>query len=221
MFDIQMKVSALASHGTQWILWLLLALSLVGGAIVVERAAFLLFSRDDVSLLRAEMRRLLARGDRERARHRLEESTSFEAKVALAALSADTMNGAEQRMAGEGQLARIQMERNLAFLGTVASNAPFVGLLGTVIGIVRAFHELGGSGAHVSAGLMTEIGEALVATAIGLLVALPAVAFFNLFQRIIRIRIARADALGREVLAYFDPRGDERGARSGTGAMEA
>ena len=76
-------------------------------------------------------------------------------------------------------------------------------LLGTVIGIVRAFHELGGSGARVSAGLMIEIGEALVATAIGLLVALPAVAFFNLFQRIIRIRIARADALGREVLAYL------------------
>jgi biopolymer transport protein ExbB len=95
------------------------------------------------------------------------------------------------------------MERNLAFLGTVGNNAPFVGLLGTVIGIIRAFQELNQSQGQVSAGLMAQIGEALVATAIGLLVALPAVAFFNLFQRVIKTRATRADALGREVLAYM------------------
>jgi biopolymer transport protein ExbB len=209
MFDIQVKVSALAAYGTQWVLWLLVALSVIGVAIIIERAVLLLSSRDDIERLREEVRRALAKGERERALHRLEESTSFEARVARAALGADSIAAAEQRMAGEGQLARIQMEKHLAFLGTVASNAPFVGLLGTVIGIVRAFHQLGGSGAQVSAGLMAEIGEALIATAFGLLVALPAVAFFNLFQRAIRIRMARADALAREVLAYF---GAERAA---------
>ena len=95
------------------------------------------------------------------------------------------------------------MERNLAFLGTVGNNAPFVGLLGTVIGIIGAFKKLDESAGQVTAGLMAQIGEALVATAIGILVALPAVAFYNFFMRTIRNRLSRADALGRHVLAML------------------
>jgi biopolymer transport protein ExbB len=49
---------------------------------------------------------------------------------------------------------------------------------------------------------MTEVGEALVATAVGLMIALPAVTFFNLFQRVIRARVGRAEALVREILAF-------------------
>jgi biopolymer transport protein ExbB len=203
MIDIHAKIGELAAYGTRWVLWILVLLSVAGVAIIIERTVLLLSSRDDVARLRAELRALLSRGQPEQALHRLEESPSFEARIAAAGLGADSAEGAEQRMTGEGEMAKIQMERNLAFLGTVANNAPFVGLLGTVIGIVRAFRQLGSSGAQVSAGLMVEIGEALVATAAGLLVALPAVAFFNLFQRTIRTRIARADALGREVLAYL------------------
>lgn len=115
-------------------------------------------------------------------------------------------------MAGESALAKLAMERNLAFVGTVGNNAPFVGLLGTVIGIIRAFRELEAHGGLVSSGLLTEVGEALVATAVGLLVALPAIAFFNLFQRVIRARLGRAQALGFEVLAFLAARADARGA---------
>jgi biopolymer transport protein ExbB len=95
------------------------------------------------------------------------------------------------------------MEKRLAFLGTLGNNAPFIGLLGTVIGIIRAFHELNDSAGKVTAGLMSEVGEALVATAIGILVALPAIAAFNYFQRIIKARLARAEALSRDVMAYL------------------
>ncbi len=95
------------------------------------------------------------------------------------------------------------MERNLAFLGTVGNNAPFVGLLGTVIGVIRAFQELNESQGQVSTGLMSEVGEALVATAIGILVALPAVATYNYFQRVIKKRLVWSDALGRDILAYL------------------
>ena len=108
----------------------------------------------------------------------------------------------EERMASEAQMLRLSLERRLALLGTVGSNAPFVGLLGTVIGIIRAFHALDEGGGQVSTALMSEIGEALTATAVGLLVALPAVAFFNFFQRQIGARIARAEALGREMLSF-------------------
>ena len=106
-------------------------------------------------------------------------------------------------MQGESELCRLSMEKNLALLGTLGNNAPFIGLLGTVIGIVRSFHALQSSAGQVSAGLMSEIGEALVSTAIGLLVALPAVAAFNLFQRLIRTRMARATALSHEILAFM------------------
>jgi biopolymer transport protein ExbB/TolQ len=106
-------------------------------------------------------------------------------------------------MNGATQLAKLRMEKRLAFLGTLGSNAPFIGLLGTVIGIIRAFHELNSAAGKVTSGLMAEVGEALVATAIGILVALPAITFYNAFQRIIKARLARAQAFGHEVLAHL------------------
>jgi len=76
-------------------------------------------------------------------------------------------------------------------------------LLGTVIGIIRAFRAMEASAGRMSAHLLSEIGEALVATAVGLLVALPAIALYNAFQRTVASRLMRADALSREVLAFL------------------
>ena len=196
------RITSLAQFGASWVLWLLLALSIVAVAVAIERAVLFLSSRDDIVRLRDELRVLLSRGDANAARRKLEESPSFEARVAAAGLNADGSASAEERIAGETELVRLTMEKNLTVLGTLGNNAPFVGLLGTVIGIVRAFRELESSSGQVSAGLMAEIGEALVATAVGLVVALPAVAFFNLSQRVIRARLARAGALGHEILAF-------------------
>ncbi len=196
------RITSLAQFGASWVLWLLVALSIVAVAVAIERAVLFLSSRDDIVRLRDELRALLSRGDSGAARRRLEESPSFEARVAAAGLNADGSASAEERIAGETELVRLTMEKNLTVLGTLGNNAPFIGLLGTVIGIVRAFRELEHSSGQVSAGLMSEIGEALVATAVGLVVALPAVAFFNFYQRIIRARLARAGALGHEILAF-------------------
>jgi biopolymer transport protein ExbB len=201
--SIDQALQGFASLGARWVLWLLVALSLVAVAIIVERTAYLLSIRDDHSKLRAELRLLLSRGQTEQAQKRLGESPSSEARIVSAGIGAKSAKEAEQRMTGESELQRLFMERRLAFLGTLGNNAPFIGLLGTVIGIIGAFHQLDASAGRLSAGLMAEIGEALIATAVGLVVALPAVATFNLFQRIIRVRLSRASALGREVLAYF------------------
>lgn len=75
-----------------------------------------------------------------------------------------------------------ELERGLGFLGTVGSNAPFVGLTGTVLGILAAFQAMAGSGVQGGAGVMSSISGALVATAAGLFVAIPAVVFHNLLQ---------------------------------------
>jgi biopolymer transport protein ExbB len=192
-------------NGAEWVMWLLVALSIIGFAIATERAIALVRTRDHVGAVGIDMMRLLKRGDLEAAKARLARSPSFEAKVVAAglALAEAGPQAAEEGMLGAAQLAKLQMEKRLSFLGTLGANAPFVGLLGTVIGIVRAFHMLDQSGGKVSSGLMSEVGGALVATAIGILVAIPAVAFFNAFQRVIKTRLARADALGRELLAQL------------------
>jgi len=203
--DIQRQLTAFAMLGATWVMWLLVILSVIGLTIVLERAYYLLSSMGNFEQLRAEVRRYLEARNGAADRRQLARHKSFEAKVALAGLDAvhDGPAAAEERMAVESQRARMTMERNVAFLGTVGNNAPFVGLLGTVIGVIRAFHELDAAAGQVTRGLMTEIGEALVATAIGILVALPAVAFYNLYQRIIRRRLQRAESLSREILAFL------------------
>jgi biopolymer transport protein ExbB len=203
--DIQERLTAFAMLGATWVMWLLVLLSIVGLAIVLERAYYFASSRDDIAKLKTDLNAQLRKNDLEGARKLLKGSGSQEAQVALSGLEVveDGADSAQVQMTAQSAMVRLNMERNLAFLGTVGNNAPFVGLAGTVIGIIRAFHELNSSGGQVSASLMAEVGEALVATLIGLLVALPTVAFFNLFQRLIKTRITRADALGKDVLSYL------------------
>jgi biopolymer transport protein ExbB/TolQ len=210
--DIQERLTAFAMLGATWVMWLLVGLSILGLAIILDRAYYFLATRDDIGKLKAAMLAKLKANDVDGARTVLRQSKSAEALIVLAGLDAveDGADSAEARMEGEATLRKLDMERNLAFLGTVGNNAPFVGLAGTVIGIVRSFAQLEQSQGQVSAGLMADIGEALVATLIGLLVALPAVATFNFFQRLIKARVVRGEAMGKDVLAYlksvrFDP----------------
>lgn len=206
---IEDKLRALAGLGAGWVMWLLLGLSVIVLAIAIERAIVLFFRQDDVSDLRRNLASALGRGDIEAAHGHVATSRTVEARVLGAGLKAFPRGipAMEERLASEAQMTKLTLEKRLAVLGTIGSNAPFVGLLGTVIGIIRAFRALDASGGQVSTALMTEIGEALTATAIGLFVALPAVALFNFFQREIAARIARAEALGREALSFLK---DER-----------
>ena len=202
--DIENKLKALAGMGAGWVMWLLVFTSVLVVAVALERAIVLFLQSDDVDGLRRNLASALGRGDLVAARRIVLASRAVEARVLEAGLGALPRGAAamEERLASEAQLVRLRLERRLAFIGTVGSNAPFIGLLGTVIGIIRAFHALDASGGQMSTALMAEIGEALTATAIGLFVALPAVALFNVFSRQIATRIARAEALGRELLSF-------------------
>lgn len=204
---LQDALTSMALMGAEWVMWLLLALSVVAVAVIVERAIFFVTSRDDARLGR-QLRELLSSGDLEEAQRHLEATSGFGARVAAAALRTRSLDnpagrGAEECVAAERARCKLAMEKRLAFLGTLGNNAPFVGLLGTVIGIIAAFSELAANSGQVSAGLMAEIGEALVVTGLGLLVALPAVASFNLFQQLITGRIERGEALAQQVIAYM------------------
>jgi len=89
-------------------------------------------------------------------------------------------------------------------LGTLGNNAPFIGLLGTVLGVIRAFHDLGASAGQGPEVVMQGISEALVATAVGIIVALPCVAFYNLFQKRIKDAMVDADRFGKQLIAALE-----------------
>jgi biopolymer transport protein ExbB len=204
---------AMVGLGTGWVLILMLVLSVVSLAIMLERAWLYWSLRDDIDELMRDLGRLLRGGDMDGARRRLEASRSAEAAVVVAGLveSDRGVEAAQEAMEGASALQRLKLEKRLAFLGTLGNNAPFIGLLGTVIGIIAAFDELGkvkmaaASGATQLApeAVMARISEALVATAIGILIAIPAVAAFNAFQRVVKGTVANTDALGHLLLAHL------------------
>jgi biopolymer transport protein ExbB len=156
----------------------------------------------------------LRAGDLDGAKKRMDASPSAEAAVVSAGLlEADRgARAAEEAMQGAAALQRIKLERRLAFLGTLGNNAPFIGLFGTVIGVVQAFEALGKQSVATGVAtaptmapqeVMSAIAEALVATAVGLAVAIPAVAMYNVFQRKAKAILANTEALSRVLLAYL------------------
>ena len=100
------------------------------------------------------------------------------------------------------------MERGLSVLATVGSNAPFIGLFGTVLGIMAAFNDLAQTNAEASEAVMAGISEALVATAVGLLVAIPAVVLYNMFTRQVRTRQTQTESLAQLLLARLTGEGE-------------
>src|SRR4051794_25703069 len=124
--------------GSEWVLWLLLCLSVISVAVMVERAIFLR-ARGDADALARELRALLKGGDVEGARQALAGRTAPAAVVAAAGIDHYDRGSeaAGEAMAGAKARLRIDMERNLGVLGTLGNNAPFIGLFGTVLGIIK------------------------------------------------------------------------------------
>jgi biopolymer transport protein ExbB len=199
---------SLLAVGASPVMWLMLGLSIASVAVILERAWLFIRIHANVDALSRELRDRLRVGDLLGAQSALKQSDSAEALIVRAGLDelSHGPNAVREAMAGATLLQRNRLERGLNYLGTLASNAPFVGLFGTVIGIILAFEELGASGAKgsASAAVMGSIAEALVATAVGIGVAVPAVVAFNAYQKRIRVIIDQATALGHVLLAHVE-----------------
>ena len=94
---------------------------------------------------------------------------------------------------------RLQLERNLGVLGTMGNTAPLIGLLGTVWGIMRAFHDMASTGSAGPSVVAAGVAEALFTTAAALAVAVPAVMLYNHFVRRIAVMLTQAENLARGV----------------------
>jgi biopolymer transport protein ExbB/TolQ len=181
--DRLLKVALL---GSSWVLWLLLALSVVSLVAILERVAFFRRRRNGASL-RAQLSAAARVGDWAAIERALAEDSSVEAEVLRAALP--WRDGGAQSLSDaiDSELGRVRQEldRGANLLGTLGNNAPFIGLFGTVIGVIEAFQHLGSSAARAGnmGNVMSGIAEALIATAVGIFVAIPAVVAFNVANK--------------------------------------
>jgi biopolymer transport protein ExbB len=189
--------------GSEWVLWLLIGLSVLSVAVMVERAIFLSARGMSFDALAKQLTQFLKVGDVAGARLVLSGLRGPEARVGVAGLE-QAGRGTEaisEAMAATKSRVRLEMEKNLGVLGTLGNNAPFIGLFGTVLGIIKAFADLSHNQGGGAATVMSGISEALVATAVGLMVAIPAVIAFNFFQGKIRQSLGRVDAMAHLILS--------------------
>lgn len=190
---------------SEWVLWLLLALSVVSIGVMVERFFFYRSRRIDADAVRAALTKRLDVGDYAGAADVLKKHDALATNVVLAGLQAYDKGpeSVEDLITGALGREKNRYEKRLNFLATLASNAPYVGLFGTVLGIVRSFRDLAANMSEASSAVMAGIAEALIATAVGLLVAIPAVVAFNVFKAKVKDAVTDCQMLARVLLAQL------------------
>ena len=194
-----LKVMALS--GGDWVIYLLLAASVLAAAVIAERAYVLSGETRRLRALKESLGAPLAAGDRKGIEGAVGAAAGAASRILASCLAAGGRGAAEDRLVAATLDERRFLETRLLILGTMGSNAPFVGLFGTVLGVIRAFHDLSsdsGAGPEV---VMRGLSEALVATAVGLFVAIPCVIAYNYLQKRVADLLSSVEALSRLILA--------------------
>jgi biopolymer transport protein ExbB/biopolymer transport protein TolQ len=201
------KLLSIAQVSGQAVLYILLALSVVSIGIILERFVYFARRKIDAAKVGRKVVDYLRDGDVDGARTYLKTLPGVEAEVICDALGwyNDGPDAVAEVIAGGPKERRKGYESGLLFLGTLGNNAPFVGLFGTVLGIVTAFRELANAAGSTNGmnNVMSGIAEALVATAVGILVALPAVIAYNSFQKKCQDLEENTMSIGNLVLAQM------------------
>ena len=183
---LEEKMFAFAMLGSEWVLWLLVLLSAACVTVAIERVLFLSQNRTPLDKLQQAFSRFLEGDTKEAFCANLKDLPGIESNVLQSGLAAHERGGnsaAENAIAGQIVFERTRLDRGIIIIGTTGSNAPFLGLFGTVLGIIKAFADLATATDEGAASVMAGISEALVATAIGLLVAIPAVILYNYLRQ--------------------------------------
>ena len=165
-------------------MWALLLLSVIAVAIVIERLFFFASQHTDSNALLRTLGTKIAADDLAGAVKVCQQSKGMLPRILEFGLQRGKKNRADITDALSIALMRYlaELERNLAVIGTIAVIAPFVGLFGTVLGIIRAFQDIALKGNSTPAVVAAGVSEALITTAAGLFVAVIAVIFFNYFK---------------------------------------
>lgn len=195
----------IALLGAEWVLYLLLLISVLSVAVIIERAKFFKNNQRKMDLLSNEIRAAAQKGKWAEIQRLLdaqpkeEKATSYSYALAEALSHlAETPHAEALDQISNDAILRVRKswEKNLTVLATIGSNAPFVGLFGTVLGIIQAFHDIAKTTATTGVqGVSSGLSEALIATAVGILVAIPAVVAYNFYNRRVKNALQEAEAL--------------------------
>ncbi|MEQ1875806.1 MAG: MotA/TolQ/ExbB proton channel family protein [Bdellovibrionia bacterium] len=200
--EILFQIAEASAHG---ILYFMGLLSVVSIAIMIERFFALKKLSASSSGMSAGFRSVIHSQDFKEIEKYTEANGTLEAKALGYGLSFVKTHGSEglnEIFDSYKTVEKPDLEKNLNLLGTIASNAPYIGLLGTVMGIMKAFNDLANSPGQGNEVVMAGIAHALVSTAVGLAVAIPAVAAFNYFQKRVGLVLGNIDAARDLCLAY-------------------
>ncbi len=206
------KLFAAAQMGANAILWLLFALSVISLAMIFERWLALRKVRRKSDHMRGRVHEVLQTNQLEDVEILSQDRSSLEGRAlnyGLRHVQKNGTEGLEEIMTSFTLNEKPELERNLSFLATVGSNAPYIGLLGTVLGIMKAFDDLAATGANDA--VLTGIAHALTATAVGLLVAIPAVVAYNAFNKQVKNILQSIDSAKELAVAYAKTIGKKRG----------
>ncbi len=204
----------LTSTGGGWVIYLLFALSVLAVAVIIERTVVInRQARYQNKVLPALMEKLEDGSPQDLLKTLLPESILFRLTEELVEHASKGNLSLERHLETRLSLAKRYLEKRLVILGTLGNNAPFIGLLGTVLGVIRAFHDLGASAGQGPEVVMQGISEALVATAIGILVALPCVAFYNFLQKRVKDTLIDVDRYGKQLIAVLEAESVAKGGK--------
>jgi biopolymer transport protein ExbB len=194
-----------AQLGADWVLLLLIVLSVLSVGVMIDRFLWFRGRDTDTESFNREIRGAFERGELDRLAAKHKDDPAIGVQIALRGLHERERGpkAAAEAMHGERARWRRNADKSLIILGTLGNNVPFVGLFGTVLGVMSAFVELKTNTAEAQANTLDLIAEALASTAVGLLVAIPAVVAYNYFTRRLRLVLGGADECAHQVLALL------------------
>lgn len=194
----------LTETGGDWVIYLLLATSVMALTVIIERLLVIMRRHKEQGATLDRLASQSTDASIDDVRRGLAKGSVLE-RIAIDVQShaSKGLPIVEQQLETRLALERNDLEKRLLILATLGNNAPFVGLLGTVLGVIRAFHDLGASAGQGPEVVMQGLAEALVATAVGILVALPCVASYNYLQKRVNDLMLEADRFGRTLIAML------------------
>jgi len=199
------KIFILAQYADQVVLFVLVAMSIVSVGMIFERYISLKKISENSTQVRLKIKSILNDNNLMGFEDLAKDTSTLEgraASLALRHLKESGAAGAEEMFNSFMLNEKPELEKYLSVLATVASNAPFIGLLGTVLGIMKAFNDLAQATDAGQQTVMAGISVALIATAAGLFVAIPAGIFYNYYNRKVKSIFTSLESVKELALAY-------------------
>lgn len=204
------KIFAIAHIADQGVIWILVLLSVISVSLILERWFVLKKISAESLRVRARIKLALQTNSIEDVEDIAKDPSSIEGRAASYAMKHMKDSGSK----GLEEVFNVfiltekpELEKSLGFLATIGSNAPYVGLLGTVLGIMKAFNDLATSTDAGQQTVMAGISMSLVATAAGLFVAIPAVIFYNYYSKQVKGIFSSLESVKELCLAYAKKKG--------------